>query len=277
MGFFAFYNMSLVLVDYCLKNGYVPCFDLSSFVYRCDQNANDPWASFFEPLEIYEDPYKIEGELEFRVSEHPPLVCLSDPSYTPLFCLWNGFPEDKETREHLNKFSGHVKIRQDIKNEAEAYIKEHFSGKIITGAHLRHTDHWTDPIPYLKDQTSYHPFEAYTKVLKEHKSSDHIYIATDAVKNIHKLRFVKELRDKIIYNDFLRATTEAPIHLDKDYYGYDPIRLGREVLIDVIILSRCDYLVGSISNITLTALFWNPSLPFTNIDRSNGGTADTLV
>ena len=67
----------------------------------------------------------------------------------------------------------------------------------------------------------------------------------------------KIYKDKIISRDHIRLN--EPIHKSKKHHGY---LIGKEVLIDCLILSRCKYFVGSISNVSYGVLAFNPDIKY---------------
>ena len=262
-GLFDCYSTALTNIDYCLLHGYVPRYDFTHFIYQDETNKKDPWGTWFEMKELYEDPYEIEDQTELVLGYSE---CESDPSYELLIRISNKFIEDNETILKINNLTDYIKVRKEFIDIADDYVEKHFSGKKVTGVHIRHTDYFKTQLRfhYTKRDRGVFTFEEYVDIMKQ-DSADMFYIATDAHDNIQKMRFIKELKGRFLYNDFTRSMGTYPIHRKCIEYGLDPVKLGTEVILDTLILSRCDKLIGTCSNIPQTALFWNPSLPFVNI------------
>ncbi|MDR3550121.1 MAG: hypothetical protein P4L31_01810, partial [Candidatus Babeliales bacterium] len=60
---------------------------------------------------------------------------------------------------------------------------------------------------------------------------------------------------KIIYYDCFRSDNGNPLHFRKP----SPGQLGQDVLIEALLLSRCNALVHTYSNVSTGALYFNPT------------------
>lgn len=122
------------------------------------------------------------------------------------------------------------------------------------GIHVRQTDHGLHgellPISYYIE-----------KVRECNKAYKYIYLATDSEKAITE--FEKAFPDKILYiKGMARSSNEVPVQL----MGINPLRAGREVLTDVLNLSKCEFFFKTASNVSNSVLYFNPRLHYENID-----------
>lgn len=82
------------------------------------------------------------------------------------------------------------------------------------------------------------------------------FIATDEEKLLTKAKSL--LRGPVIYCDSYRSLDGTPVFLGSK--PYSKAKLGEEVLIEVMLLSRCDKFIHTPSNVSIAVLFFNPEL-----------------
>ena len=113
------------------------------------------------------------------------------------------------------------------------------------------------------------PVDKYMKIIKEGLLSgnyDKIYIATDYQPLFEDI--VKKFGDKVIYSDCKRSHNGYPVVCGckkiskKRVGGAIP---GEEAIIESILLSKCDHLVHGLSNLSASALYFNPKISYETI------------
>jgi hypothetical protein len=129
-------------------------------------------------------------------------------------------------------------------------------GYHVLGVHIRGTDKGTasgapitmrivKPSEYVKEIEKY--FKRYPGC--------RLYVATDQQQYIDYMKEIYE--DRIIYYLSVRSSTnKAPFQLD-DGNNY---KKGKDVLIESLLLSRCDFLMKCTSAVGEAALWFNPDL-----------------
>jgi len=115
--------------------------------------------------------------------------------------------------------------------------------------HIRGTD-----LRYAPPVSPAEYFEPIERYLEGH-SRARIFLATDQVQY---LELIKNRYGSIVQNyDCLRsATSTAPFNLKAG----SPYRKGEDVLVDILLLSRCDFLVRGASNIPEMAIYFSGNL-----------------
>jgi len=66
------------------------------------------------------------------------------------------------------------------------------------------------------------------------------------------------------YQDAIRSVNGKALHVDP---AHSPYRVGREALIDCVLLSRTDMLIRTSSNLSLCSTFFNSDLPVQELNR----------
>lgn len=120
----------------------------------------------------------------------------------------------------------HIRPAPDLKAEADAFAEAHFTPGRTVGIHIRHTD--------LQS-----PLERMLQAL--HSTADPedvIYLATD---NRHVEKMVRKLFPRAVRRQKLFAPGDDPLH--SHVPGLSNAQKGREAVIDMLLLARCDRII----------------------------------
>ena len=131
--------------------------------------------------------------------------------------------------------SDSLHLKKDIKDRIEEFKKNNFKNKVI-GVHIRYTDNLNN------NKTGYGSLDNYKmqidKILQEHPDAT-IFLATD---NIEVLNDYKHQYKNVVHTEkFYPENTNQAIHRSK--VCKDRVEMGREALVDMYLLSECDYLI----------------------------------
>ncbi|HVR28545.1 MAG TPA: hypothetical protein VMS86_03335, partial [Thermoanaerobaculia bacterium] len=156
-------------------------------------------------------------------------------------------------REYVAKY---VRVKPALAAKADAFFQRHLAGCYAIGAHVRGTDFaYADPVEP----------ERYAEAIREHvaragAASYKVFLATDQEQFVEL--FGRELGDLLVVSDCLRSRSAvAPFNLTTER---SPYRLGEEVLLDVLALSKCRYLVKGSSAVGEYAMWFAPALECTD-------------
>lgn len=199
-------------------------------------------------------------------------------SYTPL-TTWLYFRTDPEAesvspsdessflkhRINVNQYiKKYVKPRQEISEKIKEYVDQYFNGSVI-GVHVRGTDKKSES---KIGQRPFVTIEDYLRVLEEtlKKFPDSsIFVASDNNEAIAKI-FKKFRNNKIIVYNCTRMKSYdsiIPVHLSSQ----SGPKAGEEALIDCLLLSKCDHIICTDSNLSAAALYFNPFATCTFINK----------
>jgi hypothetical protein len=146
-------------------------------------------------------------------------------------------------------FRKYIKIHDTILDEANNFVKDEFEDGYIVGCHIRGTDKRTEARRRYSIETVIEEI----KKITHNKSNYKIFLATDDQEYYLKMKEI--YKDTIISRDCTRLNT--PIHLTKEHQGY---HIGKEVLLDCLILSQCHYFIGGSSNVSHSVLIFTPNI-----------------
>lgn len=194
------------------------------------------WEYYFEPVELGSSV----GSKVVNVTE-----------------IGSGIPyylEKHTSIERVNELlSKYVKVKEPILRKVQELKNTYFHSYMI-GVHYRGTDKNSE-VRRVK-------YETVLKAIKNHVQSSHLkdfclFIATDEQQFIDFMK--KQFPNQIIYYEeaFRSWVGGEAIHLSKKY---NPYKKGEDAMIDCLLLSQCDFLIRTTSNLSLCSTYFNPSL-----------------
>lgn len=144
-----------------------------------------------------------------------------------------------------------IHLKKPILDKIEAFYQKYMAGKKTIGIHLRGS--------FLGNEV---PAVPLSEILREANlqadETTQFFIATDQIPLLEEAK--KWLNGKVIFFESDRFNnTTSPIAGGQKL---DPI-LGENVIVEMFLLSRCDYFIHTISNVSTTVLYFNPTLKHT--------------
>lgn len=167
---------------------------------------------------------------------------------------------DKDNAHRIiNKY---IRVKKSILRATKHFQDSNFQDYYVVGIHYRGTDKAAHIAPRV-------PYQTVVKVVREHLKNinkEHkIFIATDEQGFLNYMQ--SEFPDKIIATDAIRSTNNVAVHKMET----NPYKKGQEALIDCLLLSKCDILFRTSSNLSLWSTFFNPSLPEVLLSHHKNG------
>ncbi len=157
----------------------------------------------------------------------------------------------------------YIIIRKNIKKKIDNFIEDNFMGHRILGLHLRGKER-ADEIARFWKMKMLSPsfyFKEVDNYFKKYPNA-RLFIATDTKSLLKKVK--ERYGGKVIhYNAILSEDGQAP---HKQFGG---ARVGEDVLIDCILLSKCDFLIHGISDVSFAATYFNKKLNHVNIQEKH--------
>lgn len=293
-GFFANFLQIINHLEWCMKNNFIPVIYWAQETAYYDpkgyNGSENVWEYYFQPVSnLSRDPYDfIHLELyyhsEFSVlwfyaqyidnlwklpNDTPiKIIQLLDHSYSSTSFDWQrptigaGIPVDKNQKhlydpafrrlvkhEIIDKF---IRLNPSIQEKINIFWTQCMQGKKTIGIHLRGN--------FLYNEILDVPARCLLDHANEIGSSEYQYfIATDQQPLLDEAS--KTLMGPVIYYPFERGLkTSSP-----SAAGQLTPKDGENVLIEALLLSRCDYLIHTLSQVSTSVLFFNPELPHTLI------------
>ena len=286
-GFFAYVNFALNQLIYAEKYGLQPVVNFGpdsgdgpNAFYDASRGENI-WDYFFEPVagETY-------AGLEARIDDPDDPLTRDDLVTLDTEQLWRIHREEPESifvyphgiyrdqqigepwyrmqRAKANRIiDRYVRVKPNILAKVDAFAAHHFAGSRILGVHMRGTDKGTaDAGPSLMRVVKPAEYFPHIDAYAEEHGACKVFVATDQEQFLDQMR--ARYGDRILSYQAIRARgVRNPFEM-RDGNGY---RKGEDVLIDCLLLSRCDYLLKCTSAVGEFAMYFNQNLSCTDLNH----------
>lgn len=199
-----------------------------------------------------------------RLGNTPPTWVLKEFGKIPEKAPWKRIKDIP--REQMRRLIGrYIHPKKHIAQKVDQFFKQHLKGYRIIGVHYRGTDKKTESPRVLYKVV----FTAIQEQIDAWVSEDphvkfKIFIATDEKAFITRARQV--WGDVVCCQDAIRSGNEEPIHLQATVM-HSSYLLGEEAMIDMLLLSKTDFLIRTSSNLGLWSTYFNPHLPVVELSR----------
>ena len=294
-GFFAYVNFAINQVIYARKKGLRPVvyFGKTSGdgpnAFYDEPTGENTWDYFFEPVDelSYADVQRKVADPADPLTEKR-LITLNTKQLWRIHCNErdsvfvyphgvheraygrdpNWYDEQRARAREVVKSC--IRVKPHILAKVDAFAEANLAGQPMLGVHIRGTDkgtaHAAAELMRIVPPEEYYPH--IDKFLAENEGGK-VFVATDQRQFLDQMR--EHYGDKIIAYTAIRSdSTQNPFDVN-DGKGY---RKGEEVLIDCLLLSRCDFLIKCTSAVGEFALYFNPELEC--VDLNAGGEPPSL-
>ena len=198
------------------------------------------WNYYFEPIHLQiSEPQKSASQFK-------------DASFAAIHARWQ--LKRQQASALVKKY---IHIKPSILEKAAQFIAHHFQNFFVLGVHYRGTD--------KEKEAPRVPYEEAIAAVADHIPSDQLYkifVATDEAPFLHKMK--KTFPGSVISYNAHRSNGLKPVHLSQPK---SPYAIGEEALLDALILSHCDFLIRTSSNLSLWSTYFNPELPVKLLNR----------
>jgi len=250
-GFFACFNCVLNHLDWCERNAMTPIvyWDERSWYYVPwgYNNSYNAWEYYFEPVASinYPPPFKI------RLKFTPYVPDVIKFSVDHLY--------DYSRQEAFEIISKYIRIKPNIQEKIDHFYTHNIASRKTIGIHIRGTDKASEERPIT-------PEKIIDAALQYADDDTQFLLATDEQWMLH--RMIELLKGRTtVYYDCYRSDNGKPIQLRQPKPS--KAQVGEDVLVEAMLLSKCDRLIHTLSNVSSVALYFNPTMPHTVV-RQDG-------
>jgi len=236
------------VIAWCESNGKIPVvyWNQSCPYYHAGgfNGSTNVWEYYFEPVsgEKYVPGDEITCSL-FVSGGH-----LMPPTHKEAQS-WDHRDFRKKIKPYVDKY---LKVKPEIQKKVDAFYEDHIKGRKTIALHLRGTDKATEIQPVaLEDLCS---------IANEYAAKSpgcQFFVCTDELSLLTRAQEL--LHGEVIAYDAFRSRDGNPLHLDHSH-EQSPAQLGEDVIIEVLLMARCDLLVHTWSNVSLGAMYFNATL-----------------
>lgn len=255
-GFFSNYFSALSSSGVCIAEGIIPYID-------CTETWFNPTCNFEE--DTVSDTTINPWNWWFKQSIEPGSIVYGIPlDRTPI----NHNPLTFSTQHSIDYFRAIAKdyfiVRDNILEEVEFFYKKYLENRINLAILARGTEMLVYHPEYPKVQL--HSWaDIIEKYLVDNPDIDNIFLVSDDSDIVNVI--VEKFPDTVYLKHFFRKTTQSKEEIEnknKPWWLFSPTgdsnhrkRLGEESLIQALLLSRCQYFLGTCSGISNAVQFFN--------------------
>jgi len=171
------------------------------------------------------------------------------------------YKTDKKWRKIYNaSFKKYIRIKPHIQQKVAEFYSEHMAGKYCIGIHLRSSSHRNEQpnniIPTFKKYV-----DKMKNELQSVKGEAVIYLATDVEENVDMLSAA--FGDIVIMQPKVKRMTCNASHWNEEMQvkiENSDLKRGKEVLIDCLLLAKCNVFIHVTSNIATSVGYINPEI-----------------
>jgi hypothetical protein len=251
-GLFSTFFSVLAHLTWCEKN------DLTAYVYwgkdsnyydkDSGQNTENVWEYYFEQLsDLDYNIIKDSDNVDIRKS-YGSIDGFSIP-YSENYELVLQDSFRKNMKRIIDKY---IKVKPHTMATVEEFYKENIAGKTTFGIHIRGTDKFKELAAVSIEKICEQANEC-AKGLSNYQ----FFVATDQEALLTKAKQL--LSGPVISYHSYRSIDGRAIHKKTRPY-HSKYMLGEEVLIEVLLLARCNKFIHTRSNVSTAVLFFNPDL-----------------
>lgn len=148
----------------------------------------------------------------------------------------------------------YLRPRGDVRAEVDRFVAEHFGRRTMLGVHVRATDKIVEDPRMPQINADYFP--RVDRFLEDHPDAG-IFLLTDG-RSTHEA-FCSRYAGRVVSTDSIRSDSQTGIHFQTQHQRST---IGREVLVDVLIATRCGAFLGfgnsSVSTFVYHLREWSP-------------------
>jgi hypothetical protein len=252
-------------LKYCELHNMKPILSIGQkFLYQ-DVQSDNIWNEFFIPINNNQcvgnsvDITELTSNANFLMED---FLMVSPKNNNYRLKLWELHCNGVDTTPHRNEINALINTYLNPIPEIRALIddfKTEHLNKNILGVHIRGTDY------------GYHNLDSYINRIKDICDQyDGIYVASDNIESINRIK--NEFKNVVWFDTNLRAehlTSHEPVcHIVS---GADKIKHGKDVWVEVSLLSACSRLICINSNVAAMGAYMNPDIKIDLLIRQHGG------
>jgi len=155
----------------------------------------------------------------------------------------------KKIKQYLDKY---VKVKSSVMQKANIFYETHIKGRKTIAIHLR----GTDKIREMARAKTEDICQVANEYAAKHPGCQ-FFVCTD---ELSLLTMAQELlHGKVVTYDACRSVNGKPLHLDHSH-NQSPAKIGEDVIIEVLLMSRCSLFIHEWNNVAIGVMYFNPSL-----------------
>jgi len=197
--------------------------DLNSGRYLDPLKGPNWWEYFFMPISLGKEK---KESYSFSLAEYMHLALKDAPSNRYLA---------------YRLIQRYIRLRPEIQQELNIFTSRHFAGHFVIGVHHRGTDKKME-VPTVSYEKTYQMLlQIIYRLSPAERNTLKIYVATDEQPFLDFLE--TRCPGYLIYSSSVRSDGRKALHSYGTGFYTSPYQMGKEALMDCLLLSQCQILV----------------------------------
>jgi hypothetical protein len=151
---------------------------------------------------------------------------------------------------HYASPNKYIRLNSIVQKKVDQFYNDHLLGKKTIAIHIRGTDKCIEEKPVS-------PKIAVNEALKHADEHTQFFIASDEQRLFDEMIDLLKER-KVVYYDCYRSDNGKPLHVRRKKPSQG--QLGEDVIVEMWLMSKCDMLIHTLSNVSSIPLYINPHL-----------------
>lgn len=222
----------------------------NNFPYGRPEDGN-LWDYFFEPVA---QPSKSSWKTIHTCAQ-------ADPFLSSMYAHYAYKSAGEWRRLYHAAFQKYVRVRPHILKKVDEFHAKNMAGRPVVGVHVRNAGH---KVEYITGEAM--GFEGYAEKVREaiaaRGEDSVIFLATDVEEAVEKFRETFGTR-VLVQPGVARLLETQTGDNNQQLHHRNPnpsVKFGEDVLIDCLLLSKCDVLIHTVSNIATAVGYFNPGI-----------------
>ncbi len=165
----------------------------------------------------------------------------------------------------------YIHLKDELQNEVDAFTNAHFSDHYIIGIHYRGTDKIHKIEGYAQTEATMISYEEIFRkvdevIVRQKKGQFRLFVATDSQDFLDVI--CSRYPALVVYAPAIRSQDGKPLHYKVNdappLYYYQQ---GKEAVVDCVLLSKCDFLIKTSSNLNYCSSLFNPRLETISLNQ----------
>ena len=271
-GFSALITYALNGVRRANRHNWLPVVDFSKHNtphFYDSEYGDNVWEYYFEPIAGVSSGMLVEwlkkGKVlpdqihrfsdaqvvDWHVNDPDRITTFWGPEQVKDKCAWM----DQKRQLGREFVAQYIRPKKNILEKVERLHNELIGERYMLGVHVRGTD-----FSYAKPTKLDEYFQAIEAKVEDLALSDWgIFLATDQTQFV--TAFEERFPDRVVMYDAVRSNSDIAPFKREDV---SPFKKGEDVLLDILLLSKCRYLFKSVSAVGEYAMWFNASLKCTD-------------
>lgn len=239
IGLFAQLSACLNFFRHAEARGFLPFVRLSSLNYL-DSDMGDDWFQYYFDHRMLGDAHSSSASRVLKIGNVKEMP---------------DFDHDLSLAEANALFFRYVRIKPEIIDAVDRFCQAYLVGEFTVGVHYRGTDKVVEAALLAYDAV----FSIIDTVLTQRPGVKGLFVASDEQAFIGRVASRFPDLQITAFDDSVRSRDGRPVHLGQRAPGN--YLMGRDALMNSLILSRCGAVVRSTSFLSAWSSIFNPALP----------------